>query len=151
MALEGIRSNQRITATYPEFGAAKLILSGVNLVSGHVYRLILKARSTMASSVQIQVVDENLANQSLTTIKNLSANIWKVLSAEFTAAATDDNSKMIITPEAILQSFYVDEVSIIDLTLERKSYRLVRIQGSMMPGSYIQTLTLREVNAQETA
>lgn len=151
MALEGIRSNQRITADYPEFGSAKLILNGVKLVSGHVYRLSFKARSTEASSVQIQVVDRNLANQSLTTIKNLSANIWKTLNAEFTAAASDTDSKVVLTPEAIVQTFYIDEVKVIDLTLERKSYRIVRIQGSMMPGSYIQTLTLREVNAQETA
>jgi len=151
MALEGIRSNQRITATYPEFGAAKLILNGVNLVSGHVYRLVFKARSTETISLQVQVVDKNLANQSYTGVKNLTANIWKTLSAEFTAAASDEDSKVVLTPEEKLQSFYVDEVQIIDLTLERKSYRLVRIQGSMMPGSYIQTLTLREVNAQETA
>ena len=78
-------------------------------------------------------------------------NAWKTAVFEFTGVTTDHNSVLKITPETEVQSIWFDKFRLYDLTLERKQYRLMRIQGSVMPGSFIQTLTLREKTAAETA
>lgn len=81
---------------------------------------------------------------SLNQTKHTPANLTKGLKFEFTATATDSNSRIRIFPSLTAQSFYIDKVVLIDLTKEKKNYRLLRIKGSIYPGTFIQTLTLRE-------
>lgn len=75
---------------------------------------------------------------------------WKATSFDFTAVQTNENAQLRITPASLLQDIWFDKFRLIDLTLEKKQYRIMRIQGSVLPGSFIQILTLREKTANET-
>ena len=79
------------------------------------------------------------------------ADTWKTASFEFTALETNAVSELRITPETAVQTIYLDKFRLYDLTQEMKEYRIMRIQGSLLPGSFLQTLTIREKTATETA
>lgn len=133
-------------------GTVELRAGNIPLVSGEVYRLAVRVRSTRSQNLVFDMQDSALANPSLAATRHITANIWETLKFEFTAAATDTNSKLRIHLDMNdVQEFWIDNCELFSLTKERKQYRVMRIQGSMLPGSYIQTLTLREKTAQETA
>lgn len=133
-------------------GTIELRSGNLPLVSGQLYRLTMKVRSTRTQNIDVDVQDSALANPSLDATRTITANIWETLKFEFTAAATDADSKLRIHLDMDdVQEFWVDDCDLFNLTKERKQYRIMRIQGSMLPGSFIQTLTLREKTAQETA
>jgi hypothetical protein len=123
----------------------------VPLISGHEYKLSFQVRSTKAQQINVKVQDSNNANESTSQYKTIPQNETITAKFEFTAAATDNNSRVRIFPEAGYQDTYFDHFRLIDLTIERKQYRVMRIQGSMLPGSFIQALTLREKTDAETA
>lgn len=123
----------------------------IPLISGNVYRLTFKARSTLAQSFTVKIQNTAESVLHLNQTGDLEANEWKIFSYEFTALATDDLAKLSIYPYIAIQSFYADNFKLINLTKERKQYRIMRIVGSLLPGSFIQTLTLREKTASETA
>mgnify|MGYP000898356396 CR=1 FL=1 len=133
-------------------GTAELRGINIPLVAGHQYNLTMMMRSTRAQDINVKIQDSNLANQSESITKPIPANTWTPFNFKFTAAATDPESVIRITLNMeSIQTFYIDKVRMIDLTIEQKQYRIMRIQGSMLPGSFVQTLTLREKTDAETA
>lgn len=125
--------------------------STVKIVVGHQYQLICRVRSNVAQTIRVRVDDSASANNSLDTTKVLSADTWETINVTFTGAASDKNSQLRLLPDQVVQNFYADRFRLIDLTLDRKQYRIMRIQGSLVPGSFVQTLTLREKTDAETA
>ncbi len=123
----------------------------IPLIAGHVYKLSIKVRSTIATTFNLLMTDSSIANVSLNAMPTIPANTWKMIAFEFTAVVTDNNSYLWVKPQTVAQDFYVDQAKLVDLTVERKQYRIMRIVGSVLPGSFIQTLTLREKTAAETA
>lgn len=124
----------------------------IKLVAGHTYKLSIKVRSTVApQTIIIYLTNSAYTLQAATYPTILTADTWQMITLEFTATLSDNNSILWIKPNATSQSFYLDKANLIDLTVERKQYRIMRIVGSMMPGTFIQTLTLREKTATETA
>ncbi len=134
-------------------GEAEIKNSAVPLVSGHVYRLTFRVRSSYApQTLELLIRNSTELTTSLnTTFEIPTADAWKIFKFEFTAGATDPLSIIGITPTSVAQSLYFDNFKLIDLTIERKEYRIMRIQGSVLPGSFVQILTLREKTANETA
>lgn len=153
MPLASILNNQFLWATYTtEDGTVELRGANIPLEAGVVYKLSFMVRSSVAQQIRIQLVDSGLANDSIDAYRALQANTWRTLAFEFTAQATDSASILRIHLEmTALHNFYIDKAKLIDLTQNRKEYRLMRVRGSMMPGSFIQKLTLREKTANETA
>lgn len=123
----------------------------IPLTLNHVYKLSMRVRATINTTFNLLVTDSSIQNVSLNTSPSLYANTWKTVAAEFTAVKTDTNSSIWVKPQTVPHDFYVDKVFLTDLTLNRKEYRIMRIQGSMLPGSFVQTLTLREKTTAETA
>lgn len=99
------------------------------------------------------MIVENSAGstESLNQRKVITAGKLNTCQFEFNASATDPNSVLRIIMEAAVQVTRFDKFRLIDYTIYKKNYRLMRIQGSMFPGSFVQTLTLREVTDAETA
>jgi hypothetical protein len=133
------------------YGDIKVKATDIPLILGHSYRLSFEARATVSVNVQVQVTNEEETVENLSSDFHIKeANVWNTRKFEFTATETDEHSTLIFKPDLLeTHSFYVERVSIIDLTIEQKNYRLMRIQGSMRPGSFVQTLTLREVTDSE--
>lgn len=123
----------------------------IKLITGHVYRLTYKVRSNIAQTINTKALTSGAAANGLNSDKYIREDVWKTLQFEFTATTTDHNSQLRIQPASQAHTIYFDEFRMIDLTLERKQYRIMRIQGSVLPGSFIQTLTLREKTTAETA
>lgn len=123
----------------------------VKLLTGHVYRLTYKVRSNIAQTINTKALTSGGSSNGLNSNKYIRADVWKTLQFEFTATTTDHDSQLRVQPASQAHTIYFDEFKLIDLTLERKQYRVMRIQGSVLPGSFIQTLTLREKTDAETA
>jgi len=150
--LYAVINNQAIIVGGGGVGTIELRCGNIPLVSGQDYRLSFLCRSTIAQTITVQVYNSTLVTVSKNTYKIIPANIWKGFACDFTALATDANSVLrIFLTNSAVHSFYLDRVKLINLSKELKNYRVMRIQGSMLPGSFIQTLTLREVTASETA
>jgi hypothetical protein len=133
-------------------GEAELRNSAVPLIINHQYRLTFRVRSSLIQTFEILIRNSTGASISYNATRDiLAADTWQTIKVEFTAVATDPLSILGITPTSLDQSFYVDKFNMIDLTVERKEYRIMRIQGSVLPGSFVQILTLREKTANETA
>ena len=133
-------------------GSCYLKHDKIRLISGHVYRFSFKVRSNHTQDIGVKIQDDAGSYVSLDdsfSIKKI--NTWKQTHFEFTALETNFDAQIRITPESLLQNIYFDNFKLIDLTLERKEYRIMRIQGSVLPGSFVQILTLREKTANETA
>ena len=135
----------------PVSGDVYLKHDKVKLVTGHVYRLTYKVRSNIAQTINTKALTSAGAANGLNTSKYIRADAWKTLQFEFTATTTDHNSQLRVQPASQAHTIYFDQFRLIDLTLERKQYRIMRIQGSILPGTFIQTLTLREKTTAETA
>ena len=135
----------------PVTGDVYLKHEKIKLLANHVYRLTFKVRSDIAQTINTKALTSAAAANGLNTDKYIRADAWKVLQFEFTATTTDHNSQLRIQPASQAHTIYFDQFKLIDLTLERKQYRIMRIQGSVLPGSFIQTLTLREKTDAETA
>lgn len=123
----------------------------IPLIAGNVYKLSFRVRSSLAQTFSVFIADSSSVNISLSASPSILADAWTVIAYEFTAAATDPNSYMQIKMSEASQDIYLDQFRLINLTKERKQYRIMRIQGSLLTGSFVQSLTLREVSAQETA
>lgn len=119
------------------------------IISGDTYSLSFWAQSNKSQQIQVRVFDSAGGNSSLNAYRYLVADTPELLKFDFTGAASDDNSQLRIILDASVHNFYIDRVILINLSKERKSYRLVQIKGDMRPGSFLQTLTLREVDANE--
>lgn len=135
----------------PRITALELKNTKVPLIAGHLYRLQYKVRSNLLQEVQVTLTDRNDANPSLDTIIDVPVNQWNKHTHIFTAVETDDHSILHFFPALFGQEIWFDAFSLIDLTMSKKSYRIMRIQGSLLPGSFVQTLTLREKTTAETA
>lgn len=122
----------------------------IKIISGHVYRLSFVVRTNLAGTINTKVLDSGGGNGSLNSDKYLVDAKFKTFQFEFTGAITDHNSQIRIQPASAEQILYFDQFRLIDLTLDRKQYRIMRIQGSMFPGSFIQTLSLREFTPAES-
>lgn len=123
----------------------------IKLISGNVYKLSFRVRATVAQTFNVMITDSTWLTQSLNANPTILADRWTTITYEFTAQATDNDSYLWIKVLTGSQDFYLDKFNLINLTTERKQYRIMRIQGSILPGSFIQTLTLREVTSAETA
>jgi len=123
----------------------------IPLIVGNIYKLSFKVRGDLQELVTVLMTDSTQANISLSDSFEVTQNQWKSPAFEFTALATDTNSYLIFIIPGDVQNIYFDNFKLINLTRERKQYRIMRIQGSMTPGSFIQTLTLREKTTAETA
>jgi len=123
----------------------------IPLILGNVYKLSLKVRATINTTFNILMTDSSIQLVSLNVSPSVYANTWKTIAFEFTAVKSDNNSSLWIKPQTVPHDFYVDKVNLFNLTKDRKEYRVMRIQGSMLTGSFVQTLTLREKTAAETA
>lgn len=133
-------------------GTVEMRAGNIPLVSGQVYRLAFKVRSTRSQNINIKMQESTLTTDSVNITRHLLADTWKQIHYEFTAQATDADSKLrIFLDMDDVQEFWLDEVELFNLSKERKQYRVMRIQGSMLPGSFVQTLTLREKTSSETA
>lgn len=133
-------------------GEAYLLKSNISLKLDHEYRLTFRARSDQTQD--LTVVMRNIAGTEISLNSTASitvANRWQNLRLEFTAVETNKKSELRVYPEAIDQTLYLDNFCLIDLTNEQKIYRVMRIQGSILPGSFVQSLTLREKTSAETA
>lgn len=131
--------------------ACELKHSKIKIISGHVYKLSFKIRSTLAQQLNVRVENSGGGTTSLNQNKVITANAWQTVKFEFTASASDDNSVLRVILQASVQEVWFDKFRLIDLTMHRREYRIMRIQGSVLPGSFIQILTLREKTANETA
>ena len=124
----------------------KIHYSPINIISGHQYKLVFRVRPTANVDIRFKLQDILGTTIDLDDTKMAYANIWKIISATFTATFSGSDAELFIQPNVSeIMDIYIDQVVLIDLTVEQKSYRLMRIQGSMMPGSFLQTLTLREI------
>ncbi len=123
----------------------------IPLIAGNVYKFSVKIRATVAQTFNIVFTNRSYTTNGLNARPTIAANVWKTFAYEFTALETDNDSFLLIKPSAIAHQFYVDGAKLINLTKERKQYRIMRIQGSVLPGTFVQTLTLREKTATETA
>jgi len=133
-------------------GEVELRNSKVRLISGDLYRLTFRVRSSLIQTIEMLLRDHTGVHISHnSTFDVIAADTWKTVKIEFTATFTDPLSILGITPQSYDQNFYVDKFNMINLSKERKQYRIMRIQGSVLPGSFIQILTLREKTANETA
>jgi len=133
-------------------GDTYLLKSNISLKSGHDYRLTFRARSNEIQD--LTVVMQNIAGTQVSLNDTASITIvdrWQNLRLEFTAVETNKKSELRIYPETTDQILYLDNFNLIDLTNEQKIYRVMRIQGSILPGSFVQSLTLREKTSAETA
>lgn len=133
-------------------GEAYLLKSNISLKLGHEYRLTFRARSDQTQDLTVMM--QNIASTQISLNDTASitiANRWQNLRLEFTALETNKQSQLRVYPEAIDQTLYLDNFNLIDLTNEQKIYRVMRIQGSILPGSFVQSLTLREKTTAETA
>lgn len=152
--LISIYNNQKITVDPPSVGTGTVELrcSNIPLTNGEEYVLSLKMRASRTQNVDVDIYDSGLSTQSLDKVATVVADTWKQFAWTFTAQATDLDSKLRIhlNMDAV-QDFYVDDVVLLNLTKEEKEYRLMRIKGSMRPGSFTQELTLREITESETA
>lgn len=144
------------------FFAGKIIITSVptscalnhnliRLITGHVYRLTMNVRTNTQQSITVKMTDSTAATVSLNQAISIAADRWEKLSFEFTAGVSDFHSILSVILANQEQEFWIDTLRLIDLTKERKEYRLMRIKGSLLPGSFIQTLTLREKTTAETA
>lgn len=150
--LYAVINNQTEVITPAGSGTIEIRCADIPLVIGQQYRLSFMFRSTLAQYITIEIYNSGLTTPSLSTTRYVPANTWKGIKDDFTCAVTDDNSilRIHLSNDADHDA-YIDKVRIVNLTKELKSYRIMRIQGSLLPGSFIQTLTLREVTASETA
>jgi len=123
----------------------------VPIITAHVYKLSFKVYSNLAQQLNVIVQNSAQSVTSLNKYKVITANAWNTIQFEFTGGATDPNSLLRIVMQAAVQETRFDKFRMIDYTIYKKSYRIMRIQGSMFPGSFIQTLTLREVTDAEIA
>lgn len=133
-------------------GEVYLLKSNIPLKVSHEYRLTFRARSDQTQ--ELTVMMQNIAGTQISlndTAPITIANRWQNLRLEFTALETNKQSQLRVYPEAIDQTLYLDNFNLIDLTNEQKIYRVMRIQGSILPGSFVQSLTLREKTTAETA
>lgn len=135
-----------------ETSSSELKNTKIKLISGHLYRLTFKVRATTPQTITVKMQNSTGLTVSLNSDADiLEANTWQTIKKEFTAGASDDDSVLRLLIYATPQSIWFDKFNLIDLTIERKEYRIMRIQGSVLPGSFIQILTLREKTANETA
>lgn len=132
-------------------GMIELRNAPFNIISGDTYRLSFKVRSTVNQLVGVKVSNSGLTTDSLDDDFRVYADEWKMKKFEFTATASDEASILRFIPSTdALHSLYIDKVTLINLSKDRKQYRIMRIRGSMFPGSFLQTLTVREKTANET-
>jgi hypothetical protein len=129
----------------------KLINSPVNLDSSHQYRCSFKVWCDTNASIEYGFVDSSDGAQHTYGSQFIVAETWTTVTFTFTPTTTDNASRLVIHLPDDANTFRFDDANLLDLTSEQLSYRVMRIQGSMNPGSYVQTLTLREKTAAETA
>lgn len=134
----------------PEDNLLKLTYTGLKLVNGHTYRLTIKLRSNVEQNPQFRVTNNAGDTETINESWPLAADSTKVFKIEFTPTYTENDAILEITFSPEAQELYFDDARLIDLTLERKEYRVMRIIDSQLAGSYIQTLTLREKTASES-
>ena len=152
--LISIVNNQKVIVDPPAVGTGTVELrcSNIPLVSGDEYTLLIWVRTNRAQQINVVVTDSSLASDSLDVNRYVVADTWIPLKFDFTAVATDTDSKLRIDLNMdAVQEFYIDDVFLINRTFEEKEYRIMRIKGSFRPGGFKQTLTLREKTAAETA
>lgn len=123
----------------------------IKIVASDDYRFSFRVRSDTAQQLHIKVVDSAGGNASLDIYRHIEADTWEVIKSEFSGVASDTASQIFIYVSAEVQEIFVDDFKLYNLSVERKEYRIMRIQGRMRPGSFLQTLTLREKTAAETA
>lgn len=148
--MEESHDGKSLRVTYEEL-QAEIRQANIPLIVGHEYRLVLNVRGTREQNVTVKMETSGGASQGLNQTYSIEANRWTTKRFDFTALSTNLNNYLRVFPQATNQNFYIDNVSLIDLTRERKEYRIMRIQGSVVPGSFIQTLTIREKTSQESS
>lgn len=133
-------------------GTLAMKLGDIKIIAGHDYSLSALVYSTESIDVDMRVYESTETILQGQQTRFIASGAWKVIKMEFTALNDDDNGILWLNiPATTPYQFRVDRVRIYDLTKEKKLYRLMRIQGSMRPGSFVQTLTLREKTASESA
>lgn len=133
-------------------GTGEIRANNIPLIAGDTYLLRMWMRANREETINVKVQDSALANQAANENRLLPADTWTPFNFEFTAVATDVASVIRITLNMTsIQNFYIDRCILINLSKEKKQYRIMRIQGSLLPGSFVQNLTLREKTDAETA
>lgn len=123
----------------------------IKLIANHQYRLTFKVRSTVAQNIRTIIEDHTQTTTINLADKDIPANIWTQFKVVFTPAISDETALLRIRFENVSQNFWVDDFKMYDLTKEMKAYRVMRIKGSIFPGTFIQTLTLREKTDNENS
>lgn len=129
----------------------KLVAEPISLTNTHEYRGEFMIWVLTAATVQITMLDSADVLIGSVIEKYIPASTWTKYAFTFTSTVTDVAAQMVVRIPTDPNTMRFDDVHIIDLTNESAQYRVMRIQGSMKPGGFIQTLTLREKTAAETA
>lgn len=129
----------------------KLAASPIGLISGREYQVDFMIWMNTAAQVQVTMMTEADALIGSIVQKYIPAQTWTKYKFTFTSTVTDSAAQMVVRIPVDPNTMRFDDVHVIDLTDETKQYRVMRIQGSLKPGGFIQTLTLREKTAAETA
>lgn len=129
----------------------KLAASPISIISGREYQIDFMIWMQTAAQVQVTFMTEADALIGSIVQKYVPASTWTKYKFNFTPNVTDSAAQMVVRIPTDPNTMRFDDVHVIDLTNESKQYRIMRIQGSLKPGGFIQTLTLREKTAAETA
>ncbi len=129
----------------------KLVASPVKITNTHQYRLEVMIWGQLAFTIQDTPMTTAGVLIGAIGEQAIPAGTWTKMVHRFTATATALSGQIVIRFPTAGNTIRIDDAKLIDVTLETKQYRIMRIKGSMFPGSYIQTLTLREKTATETA
>jgi len=123
----------------------------IPLIANHEYRLTFKVRSTVAQTIRTLIEDQTQTTTISLSVKEIPANIWTQFKVIFTPVASHQAALLRIRFENVSQNFWADDFKLYDMTKELKQYRVMRIKGSVFPGTFIQTLTLREKTDNENS
>lgn len=148
-----LNNNQELVVGHAGGNGTLVMKCGdIKIIAGHEYSLSLLVYSTLSIDVDMRMYESSETTLQGEQIRFVALGAWKLIKMTFTALNTDDNGVLWLNlPATAVYQFRADRVRIYDLTKEKKEYRLMRIQGSMRPGSFVQTLTLREKTAAESA
>lgn len=128
----------------------KLRAFGLKLVAGHEYSYRYKIKSNIAQYVSTSVVNADLSSLGYAS-KYAVAATWTQVTGTFTADTNQTNAKVQVHVSVEPSTVEVDDVEVLDKTLSTKNFRVMGIKSSLTPGSFTQTLKLREVTDAETA
>lgn len=128
----------------------RLICSPVKLISGDQYRLTFEVWGDTTDDISYGFESSGGLGISNTS-ETVPGGGWIPLNLTFTSTISDDESKLVIHLPEATNVWRFDNFKMINLTKEQTNYRVMRIQGKVHPGQFLQTLELREVTATETA